>query len=217
MHALLSVEDTSDLLIPAVFVSRSSYLVIQDELTLSSLPSPGGIEIRLYEDLGWEWPLLDLLLLLLLLPSLLTLATLTVHHFRLVQYVIHRVRRLLLSTNLLTRSLSVETASVTWTELLPPSSTRFKPEFGRRRDGRKMSPLLRRRITSLRCRERRRRCWAERGEMRRSSCRRSSLERSRRRELPSPLDRNHRHDPGEQPRMDRRTQRDQLRDLSRRR
>jgi len=78
-------DDTSDLFIPAIFVSRSTFLFLRDELVLSTLPAPGGLEIRLYEDLGWEWPLLDLLLLLLLLPSLLTLATLTLHHFRLAQ------------------------------------------------------------------------------------------------------------------------------------
>ncbi|KAL7416146.1 hypothetical protein BDY24DRAFT_381175 [Mrakia frigida] len=87
-HTLINMaglgDDTSDLRIPAVFVSRSTFLYLRDELLLSTLPSPGGLEVRLYEDLGWEWPLLDLLLLLLLLPSLLTLATLTLHHFRLV-------------------------------------------------------------------------------------------------------------------------------------
>lgn len=74
-----SAEDSEDLLIPALFVSRATYLVLLDELAVS--PS-GSIAIRLEQDTEWENPLLDLLLGLLLLPSLLTVATLGLHHLQ---------------------------------------------------------------------------------------------------------------------------------------
>lgn len=71
--------ESEDLLIPALFVSRATYLVLLDELEVS--PN-GAIAIRLEQDTEWENPLLDLLLGLLLLPSLLTVATLGLHHLR---------------------------------------------------------------------------------------------------------------------------------------
>lgn len=76
-------DDTSDLEISASFVARAAYLAMRDEL----LEHPGGVWVKLSQDDTWEWPLLDLLLMLLLLPSLLTIATLFVHHLRLVQSV----------------------------------------------------------------------------------------------------------------------------------
>lgn len=51
------------------------------------IANPAGINVKLSQDDAWEWPLLDLLLLLLLLPSILTLATLCLHHVRVVRSV----------------------------------------------------------------------------------------------------------------------------------
>jgi hypothetical protein len=72
-------DESGDLLIPALFVSRATYLVLLDELAVSS---SGAIAVRLEQDTEWENPLLDLLLGLLLLPSLLTVVTLGLHHLR---------------------------------------------------------------------------------------------------------------------------------------
>lgn len=76
---MFSPDDIDDLDIPAMFVSRATYLILWDELKAS--PN-GTVAIRLEEDTEWEYPLLDLLLALLLLPSILTIATLGLNHIR---------------------------------------------------------------------------------------------------------------------------------------
>ncbi|GAA6024890.1 hypothetical protein JCM11491_006668 [Sporobolomyces phaffii] len=93
-----SPDDTKDVRIPSIFVSRASYLSLirtwQDEqrLVLDGPRSPEddnegdahvvvaarrhvGLEVVLSKDEVFTWPLLDLLFLLLFLPSLLTLLT----------------------------------------------------------------------------------------------------------------------------------------------
>ncbi|CED84239.1 Predicted E3 ubiquitin ligase [Phaffia rhodozyma] len=81
---MYSPEDTSDLYIPAVFISRSTYLSLLDELRAKTEQPPSEessteVEIMLSQDEDWERPLMDLLLLILLLPSLLTITTLGCH------------------------------------------------------------------------------------------------------------------------------------------
>lgn len=82
---MYSPEDTSDLFIPALFVSRSTYLSLLDELNATSSSSSKGIQIGLSQDDDWERPLMDLLLLVLLLPSMLTIATLACHQLGIVR------------------------------------------------------------------------------------------------------------------------------------
>ncbi|KAK4056178.1 hypothetical protein OIO90_002909 [Microbotryomycetes sp. JL221] len=83
-----SPDDTSDVRIPSSFVSRSSYLslldtwhsVQSDSASPTTPPSstrskPIGLVVTLSKDELFAWPLVDLLLLVLFLPSLLTLLT----------------------------------------------------------------------------------------------------------------------------------------------
>ncbi|GAA5892218.1 hypothetical protein JCM8208_001484 [Rhodotorula glutinis] len=100
-HGLLtpwSPEDSSDITIPSTFVSRASYLSLlrtwQDEQDLvkrvdalvaeRSRHREGlvGLEVVLSKDEVFAWPLLDLLFMLLFLPSLLTLVTVFIQRVR---------------------------------------------------------------------------------------------------------------------------------------
>ncbi|KAM0787005.1 hypothetical protein ACM66B_006274 [Microbotryomycetes sp. NB124-2] len=88
-----SPDDTSDVRIPSSFVSRSSYLSlldtwdsVQDELTSSGRSRrPVGLFVVLSKDEFFAWPLVDLLLLVLFLPSLLTLLTVFAQRLRLIR------------------------------------------------------------------------------------------------------------------------------------
>ncbi|GAA5984789.1 hypothetical protein JCM11641_002741 [Rhodosporidiobolus odoratus] len=106
-----SPDDTSDIHIPSLFVSRASYLSLlkswqgeqerakenphaptmedsdtQTELSAGKKPQAGprayGLEVVLSKEEMFTWPLLDLLFLLLFLPSLLTLVTVFTQHVR---------------------------------------------------------------------------------------------------------------------------------------
>ncbi|GAA5850785.1 hypothetical protein JCM9279_003921 [Rhodotorula babjevae] len=103
-HGLLtpwSPEDSSDITIPSTFVSRASYLSLlrtwQDEQDLAKrVDAPArlersrhrdenelvGLEVVLSKDEVFAWPLLDLLFMLLFLPSLLTLVTVLIQRIR---------------------------------------------------------------------------------------------------------------------------------------
>ncbi|GAA5937714.1 hypothetical protein JCM3775_002108 [Rhodotorula graminis] len=102
-HGLLtpwSPEDSSDITIPSTFVSRASYLSLlrtwQDEQDLVKRvdapvversrhrdePELVGLEVVLSKDEVFAWPLLDLLFMLLFLPSLLTLVTVFIQRIR---------------------------------------------------------------------------------------------------------------------------------------
>ncbi|GAA6048076.1 hypothetical protein JCM3770_000179 [Rhodotorula araucariae] len=108
-HGLLtpwSPDDTSDIAIPSTFVSHASYLSLlrtwNDEQEIVKHGSPThdgvaqtdfagrdadkaalvGLEVVLSKDEVFAWPLLDLLFMLLFLPSLLTLVTVFVQRVR---------------------------------------------------------------------------------------------------------------------------------------
>lgn len=96
--------DTSDLHIPSTFVTRPSYLdlerLIQEtekdqedwrkqhpsEHDEPRTPVTRGLEIVISkDDTVWEWPLIDFGILLLLLPSFMTVITIIVHRVRMVR------------------------------------------------------------------------------------------------------------------------------------
>lgn len=94
--------DTSDVRIPSTFVTRPSYvdlIRLIDELAQEDAnrcmqhddkegekcdSRARGLEVILErDDIIWEWPLIDLAFILLLLPSFMTMATIVVHRIRL--------------------------------------------------------------------------------------------------------------------------------------
>ncbi|GAC72535.1 predicted E3 ubiquitin ligase [Moesziomyces antarcticus T-34] len=96
--------DTSDVHIPSTFVTRPSYLDLerliqetekdQDDWQRQhpsqhgpdGAPATRGLEIVISkDDLVWEWPLIDFGILLLLLPSFMTVITIIVHRIRMVR------------------------------------------------------------------------------------------------------------------------------------
>lgn len=93
--------DTSDVTIPSTFVTRPTFLdlerLIEDtekdeedwrkEHSDQHAPrSTRGLEIVIgKDDTVWEWPLIDLGILLLLLPSFMTVFTIIVHRVRLIR------------------------------------------------------------------------------------------------------------------------------------
>lgn len=95
--------DTSDVLIPSTFVTRPSYVDLmrlideqnqEDQKVCSALKKEGkecaahrtGVKVILWrDDIMWEWPLIDLAFVLLMLPSLMTLVTIIIHRFRMIR------------------------------------------------------------------------------------------------------------------------------------
>jgi hypothetical protein len=93
--------DTRDIKIPSTFITRPSYIDLirliddiekegQDKCVLRKQEGKdcpgreGGLDIILgRDDIMWEWPLIDLAFILLLLPSFMTLTTILVHRIRL--------------------------------------------------------------------------------------------------------------------------------------
>ncbi|CAO1616709.1 unnamed protein product [Parajaminaea phylloscopi] len=75
--------DTSDVKIPSTFVGWRSFEDLQRQY--EEVPRLVGLEIILSRDDALEWPLLNLALLLLLLPSLMTFSTVIVHRLRLIR------------------------------------------------------------------------------------------------------------------------------------
>ncbi|KAI7935902.1 hypothetical protein MJO29_015205 [Puccinia striiformis f. sp. tritici] len=78
--------DTSDLSIPSVFVARDSYLSLrQDWLDFSAIPEHQStdqihsLQVIMSKDELWTWPFFDLVIILLFLPSILTIVTLLLH------------------------------------------------------------------------------------------------------------------------------------------
>ena len=80
-------DDTSDIRIPSTFVSRASYLsLLQSWSEQQTSPDhPTGLLVTLSKDELFAWPLLDLLLLVLFLPSLLTLLTVFTQRLRVIR------------------------------------------------------------------------------------------------------------------------------------
>lgn len=101
--------DTSDIKVPSTFITRPSYVdlirLIDEETTDAAaecaerrrngeacedddtgVTRQRGVDIILWrDDVMWEWPLIDLAFVLLLLPSFMTLVTIIVHRIRLVR------------------------------------------------------------------------------------------------------------------------------------
>lgn len=96
--------DTSDVHIPSTFVTRPSYLDLERLIQETEkdqedwqkqhpsghdgegAPVSRGLEIVIgKDDLVWEWPLIDFGILLLLLPSFMTVITIIVHRIRMVR------------------------------------------------------------------------------------------------------------------------------------
>ncbi|SJX61328.1 uncharacterized protein SRS1_10321 [Sporisorium reilianum f. sp. reilianum] len=96
--------DTSDVHIPSTFVTRPSYLDLERLIAETEkdqhdwqkqhpsqhdeprAPMTRGLEIVIgKDDLVWEWPLIDFGILLLLLPSFMTVITIIVHRIRMVR------------------------------------------------------------------------------------------------------------------------------------
>ena len=93
--------DTSDIKIPSTFITRPSYVDLirlvdeieregEDKCVLRKKEGKdcnsreNGLEVILgRDDIMWEWPLIDLAFILLLLPSFMTLTTIIVHRIRL--------------------------------------------------------------------------------------------------------------------------------------
>ncbi|KAA1123712.1 hypothetical protein PGTUg99_007572 [Puccinia graminis f. sp. tritici] len=85
--------DTSDLTIPSVFVARDSYLSLRQDWkefsAISDQPFPHqptadldhlhSLEVIMSKDELWTWPFFDLVIILLFLPSILTIVTLLLH------------------------------------------------------------------------------------------------------------------------------------------
>ncbi|KIS71344.1 uncharacterized protein UMAG_01244 [Mycosarcoma maydis] len=101
---MFSPGDTSDIRIPSTFVTRPSYLDLRrlieetekdQEDWEKQHPSQHddsrpamrkGLEIVIgKDDMVWEWPLIDFGILLLLLPSFMTVITIIVHRIRMVR------------------------------------------------------------------------------------------------------------------------------------
>jgi hypothetical protein len=92
---------TSDVKIPSTFITRPSYVDLvrlveevekegQDKCAMLKKEGKdcntreNGLEVILgRDDIMWEWPLIDLAFILLLLPSFMTLTTIIVHRIRL--------------------------------------------------------------------------------------------------------------------------------------
>lgn len=93
--------DTSDVRIPSTFVTRPSYLDLERLIqetekdqkdwqkqhpSEQGAPMTRGLEIVISkDDLVWEWPLIDFGIILLLLPSFMTVITIIVHRIRMVR------------------------------------------------------------------------------------------------------------------------------------
>lgn len=96
--------DTSDVHIPSTFVTRPSYLDLErliqetekderdwriqhpEDHGSEGAPVSRGLEIVISKDDSvWEWPLIDFGILLLLLPSFMTVVTIIVHRIRMVR------------------------------------------------------------------------------------------------------------------------------------
>lgn len=77
---MYSPEDTSDIYIPSTFISRASYLEIWDLMQNHNFSN--GLQVEIEPDESWEWPVADLLLSVMLLPSILTIITLLVGRYR---------------------------------------------------------------------------------------------------------------------------------------
>lgn len=93
--------DTSDIRIPSTFIARPSYEDLmrlineighdgQDGCSIGGRKGKNcesrenGLQVILgRDDIMWEWPLIDLAFILLLLPSFMTLATIIIHRVRL--------------------------------------------------------------------------------------------------------------------------------------
>ncbi|OAV94993.1 hypothetical protein PTTG_05503 [Puccinia triticina 1-1 BBBD Race 1] len=85
--------DTSDVTIPSVFVARDSYLSLRQDWkefsAISDQPFPHpppadldhlhSLEVIMSKDELWTWPFFDLVIILLFLPSILTIVTLLLH------------------------------------------------------------------------------------------------------------------------------------------
>lgn len=96
--AVAVVIDSSNIHIPSIYISRASYLLLQD--LYAELPSPASsppgsantdpdpfethkyLTVSIDEGEGWEWPLTDMLVVVLLLPSLLTILTVVMNRWR---------------------------------------------------------------------------------------------------------------------------------------
>lgn len=74
-------DDTSDIHIPSTFISRASYLTIRD-LMQNHTHTGDHLEVEIHPDDSWEWPLADMLLVVMLLPSVLTLVTILLGRLR---------------------------------------------------------------------------------------------------------------------------------------
>lgn len=95
--------DTSDVLIPSTFVTRPSYVDLirlveestrEDHQECVARKKEGkpckedktGVQVILWrDDVMWEWPLIDLAFVLLMLPSFMTLVTIVVHRVRMIR------------------------------------------------------------------------------------------------------------------------------------
>lgn len=75
--------DTSDIRIPSTFVGWRSFEDLQRQY--QETPALEGLDVILSRDDALEWPLLNLALLMLLLPSFMTFSTVIVHRIRMAQ------------------------------------------------------------------------------------------------------------------------------------
>ncbi|KAJ9093944.1 hypothetical protein QFC20_007030 [Naganishia adeliensis] len=73
-----SSDDTSDIHIPSSFISRASYLVIRDLMKTGH----SQMKVLIEPDDGYDWPLSDLLLFVMLLPSVITIITILLSKYQ---------------------------------------------------------------------------------------------------------------------------------------
>ncbi|BEI81015.1 hypothetical protein CcaverHIS002_0201750 [Cutaneotrichosporon cavernicola] len=79
---MFSPEDTSGIIIPSVFVSRASYLIIRDLLSNHTVKGKPGLEVEVGEASDDGSALGSLLTFALLMPSLFLIATVAAHRVR---------------------------------------------------------------------------------------------------------------------------------------
>ncbi|GHJ83688.1 hypothetical protein NliqN6_0090 [Naganishia liquefaciens] len=75
---MYSPDDTNDIHVPSSFISRASFLVIRDLMNSGH----SALNVLIEPDDGYDWPLSDLLIFVMLLPSVITLFTILLNKYR---------------------------------------------------------------------------------------------------------------------------------------
>ncbi|KAJ9124644.1 hypothetical protein QFC24_003011 [Naganishia onofrii] len=84
---MYSPDDTTDVRVGSTFVSRAGGLVVRDLMDrererAGAGAGAGGVEVRIEPDDGYDWPLSDLLVFIMLLPSVITIFAILLNKYR---------------------------------------------------------------------------------------------------------------------------------------